>query len=81
MKDLDQVLAALDAGQPAALDRLFALIRIPSISTDPEWKADCRRAAEWLVDDLRSIGFNASVRDTSGHPVVVGHSGGPPEIV
>ncbi len=76
MNDLDQVLAALDAGQPAALDRLFALIRIPSISTDPEWKADCRRAAEWLVDDLRSIGFDASVRDTSGHPVVVGHHGG-----
>src|SRR5690606_37001449 len=39
--------------------------------------AECRRAAEWLVADLTSIGFEASVRDTAGHPMVVAHHDGP----
>ena len=67
------VLSTLDSGLPASLDRLFELIRIPSISTDPAYAGDCRRAAEWLVEDLTSIGFEASVRDTAGHPMVVAH--------
>jgi acetylornithine deacetylase/succinyl-diaminopimelate desuccinylase-like protein len=32
-----------------------------------------QRAADWLVEDLRSEGFEASARKTPGHPVVVGH--------
>jgi acetylornithine deacetylase/succinyl-diaminopimelate desuccinylase-like protein len=59
------------------LDRLFSLLRIRSISTDPEFAADCRKGAEWLVEDLRSIGFDASVRNTPGHPMVVAHHDGP----
>jgi acetylornithine deacetylase/succinyl-diaminopimelate desuccinylase-like protein len=72
--ELDAVLAQADAALPQALDRLFALIRIPSVSTDQAYAADCRRAAEWLAQDLANIGFDASVRDTTGHPMVVGHA-------
>lgn len=70
---LDLVLARIDADLPVAIDRLFGLLRIPSISTDPAFKADCDRAADWLVDDLRALGVNASKRPTPGHPMVVGH--------
>jgi acetylornithine deacetylase/succinyl-diaminopimelate desuccinylase-like protein len=70
------VLDHLDASLDASLERLFGLLAIPSISTDPAYAADVRRAAEWLVQDLRSIGFEASVRDTTGHPMVVGHHEG-----
>src|SRR5690606_34185259 len=35
------------------------------------------KAAEWLAADLKTIGFDASVRDTIGHPMVVGHHDGP----
>ena len=69
-------LAALDHvdGQlDASLERLFALLRIPSISTQPDHAPDCRQAAEWLCRDLRSLGFEASVRDTPGLPIVVAH--------
>ncbi len=71
------VLAALDADLDASLERLFGLLKIPSISTDPAYAKACREGAEWLVKDLESIGFSASVRETSGHPMVVGHHPGP----
>ena len=70
---LDAVLARADAHLQDSLDRLFELIRIESISTDPAYAAECRRAAEWLSGSLSAIGFDASVRDTEGHPMVVGH--------
>lgn len=69
------VLARIDADLEASLARLLDLLRIPSISTDPAFKADCARAADWLVQDLDSLGFAASSRPTSGHPMVVAHGG------
>jgi len=74
MSDLDAVLSHLDADQEAALGRLVTLLQIPSISTDPAYKDACRKAAEHMADDLRSLGFEASLRDTPGHPMVVGHN-------
>ncbi len=73
MADLDAVLAQIDANADAALQRLFELLRIRSISTDPAYAADCRACAEWHAADLASIGFEASARATPGHPVVVAH--------
>ena len=52
-----------DSPAPA---RLLELLRIPSISTDPAYKADCDTAADWLVADLASIGFAAETRPTPG---------------
>ena len=72
---IDAVLTRIDDEMPAALDRLMALLRIPSISTDPAYKPDCQSAADWLVADLQSIGINAEKRETPGHPMVVGHVG------
>jgi len=69
----DDILAHVDATIDERLQRLFQLIRIPSVSTDPTRAEDCRRAAEWLANDLRSIGADASPRVTKGHPMVVGH--------
>jgi acetylornithine deacetylase/succinyl-diaminopimelate desuccinylase-like protein len=72
---LDAVLARIDADLPQSLERLLDLLRIPSISTDPAFKSDCARAADWLVEDLKSLGFDASSRPTPGHPMVVAHGG------
>ncbi len=72
---LDAVLSRIDTDLPQALDRLLDLLRIPSISTDPAFKADCAKAADWLVNDLKSLGFEAVSRPTPGHPMVVAHGG------
>jgi len=74
---LPAVLAHLDQDREQALARLFELLRIESISTDPAFDADCRKAAEWLAADLGAIGFEARVADTAGHPMVVGKHPGP----
>lgn len=71
---LGEVLGALDAGLPAALDRLIDFVRIPSVSTDPAYAADVRRAAEWLRGELAALGFEAALRETAGHPVVLARS-------
>ena len=74
---LDPVLDHLDAGLDEAVERLVTLLRIPSISTDPAYRDDTRRAAQVLADDLAGMGFEAGVRDTTGHPMVVAHHPGP----
>src|ERR1700690_947917 len=76
MSTLDAVLARIDQDIDQSVERLFALLRIASVSTDPAYKELCRTAAEHVAADLRSIGFAADVRPTEGHPVVVGKSNG-----
>ncbi|KIC09997.1 hypothetical protein RA19_12570 [Leisingera sp. ANG-M1] len=72
---LNDVLDRIDAELDAATERLMELLRIQSISTDPAYKEDCDKAADWLVADLNAIGIKAEKRATPGHPMVVGHVG------
>ena len=70
---------------PRFLDELKALLRIPSISTLPENKDDCRKAAETLRDDLTRIGMeNARLIESEGHPLVYAdwlHATGKPTVL
>ncbi len=76
--------------QARFLEELKALLRIPSVSTDPEHRGDTRRAAETLVADLSRIGMeHARLRETStaereGHPLVLAdwlHAPGKPTVL
>ena len=71
---LSKVLSHIDAGLDASLERLFAFLRIQSISTDPAYAPHCRAAAGHVARDLAGIGFAADVRETAGHPVVLARS-------
>jgi len=68
---LPAVLAHVDAGLDASLDRLFTLLRIKSISADGAFAEECRGAARHLSEQLASLGFAAEVRPTAGLPAVV----------
>lgn len=71
--DVDAVLAALDQSVPQGLERLFQLLRIESVSTDPAFAHHCVTAANWCAGQLTEIGFSATVYPTTGHPMVVAH--------
>tara|TARA_B110000211_G_scaffold73472_1_gene85447 strand:- start:355 stop:1734 length:1380 start_codon:yes stop_codon:yes gene_type:complete len=73
---IQAVLDHIDNDLPNSLTRLLELLRIESISTDPAFKGQCSQAADWLVSDLESIGFQADKRKTPGHPMVVAHHKG-----
>ncbi|MEM7243681.1 MAG: M20/M25/M40 family metallo-hydrolase [Pseudomonadota bacterium] len=72
---LDAVLSHIDADLDNAVARLCDLLKIESISTDSAYNQACQDAADWLVDDLKSIGFDAEKRPTPGHPMVMAKSG------
>jgi len=70
---------------PRFLDELKALLRIPSVSTLPEHKGDCRKAAETLLAELKRIGMeHARLIETEGHPLVYAdwlHAAGKPTVL
>jgi len=72
MPDTNAALEAhLDATRAERLESYKAFLRIPSISALPEHAADCRRAAEWLVEALTAAGLeHVEAAETGGHPVV-----------
>ncbi|GBQ09040.1 M20/M25/M40 family metallo-hydrolase [Saccharibacter floricola] len=77
-KNMTSVLDHIDGRMEQAQEHLFELLRIPSISTQPQHAEDCRQAAQWLCDDLKSLNMRADIQEVSwakpGNPMVVGHS-------
>jgi acetylornithine deacetylase/succinyl-diaminopimelate desuccinylase-like protein len=57
---------------PEWLEELSELLRIESVSADPERADDVRRAAEWVRDFIREAGGEAELVETDTFPLVVG---------
>lgn len=68
---MENILNFVDKELSTSLDRLFDLLKIPSISADPAHQMDCRHAAEWLQNYLKEIGFTSAIHETGGHPIVL----------
>ncbi len=82
MPGVDAVLDWLNREEKQSIARLFDWLRIPSISTDPAYKPQTRKAAEWAAAHLRESGFAVELRDIgtpagSGHPIVWATCGDP----
>ncbi len=60
------------AVEQAWLDELSELLRIPSVSADPDCVDDVRRAGEWVAAFIRSAGGEAELVETPTFPLVVG---------
>jgi acetylornithine deacetylase/succinyl-diaminopimelate desuccinylase-like protein len=73
---LQSVLDRIDADFDNSLERLFTLLRIKSISADPAFAEDCKKAAHHLAKDVASLGFATEVRPTAGHPAVLAKANG-----
>jgi len=77
MASVEPVLRHLHENFDEAVQRYLDLLRVPSVSTDPAYAAETRRAGQMLTDELTVLVFEATLRDTTGHPIVVAHHPGP----
>ncbi|MEM8876171.1 MAG: dipeptidase [Planctomycetota bacterium] len=68
---LDDVLSTVAARHDASLSALKEWLAIPSVSAQPDHKADMMRAAQWLADQLKFAELETSIMPTPGHPIVV----------
>ncbi len=68
---VEAVLAQVDKDFDASLERLFAHLRVESISADPPSPPN---APPWLslLAEIRGARFDVNVKPTGGHPAVVG---------
>ncbi|MDQ0189705.1 dipeptidase [Alicyclobacillus cycloheptanicus] len=75
----------LEAHRAEHLEQLKALLRYPSISTDPAHRTDVLQCAEFLAAHLREIGLeHVELLPTGGHPVVYAdwlHAAGAPTVI
>ena len=68
---LKPVLEHIEHSIEGSIERLQTFLQIPSISTDPEYKSEVRRCAEYITNELSSIGLEATLHNTIGHPMVM----------
>src|SRR5512138_1170574 len=75
MSNLQRALEYAHQNQDKFLNDLIDVLKIPSLSTDAEYKHEVQRAAEWVANHLKGLGIeNVEVMPTpnGGHPVVYG---------
>src|ERR1700677_2699723 len=73
---MNAVLEYIEQNKSRFVEELCQYVRFPSVSAQPEHRADMAACGEWLVNHCRSIGLQAELRATAGHPIVVAHTGG-----
>jgi len=70
-RGVDAALSYLRDHADEHLKGLDEFLRLESISADLERKEDVRRTAQWVADELTSIGAeHAQLNETVGHPIV-----------
>ncbi|HEX8681141.1 MAG TPA: hypothetical protein VF707_02430, partial [Ardenticatenaceae bacterium] len=70
-KAIQQTVAYARDNHEAYLEGYKELLRIPSVSTDPAYKQEVQRAADWLVAEMERIGLKqCKAIPSAGHPVV-----------
>lgn len=76
--DSADVFSRVEKEQATYLEELREYLRIPSISTDPEYAGEVSRCCDFVVDRLRDAGVSARRLDTGGHPLIYGEWLGAP---
>ncbi|MDG3004571.1 dipeptidase [Paludisphaera mucosa] len=71
---LERIDAYLESHAKDFEEQLKTLIRIPSVSAQPDHDPDTRRAAEFIRDDLAAMGLDARIIPTKRHPIVYAES-------
>jgi acetylornithine deacetylase/succinyl-diaminopimelate desuccinylase-like protein len=61
----------LKQNEQRSIEQLCEYVRFPSVSAQPQHKADLHACAEWVVSQSRDIGLEARLCSTEGHPIVI----------
>lgn len=67
------ILTKIDANRNRYVEELLGFLRIPSVSTISRHASDVRRAADWVFNHLKRLGFQTRIFETQGHPIVYAH--------
>lgn len=68
---MEEVLKYIRDNRERHLAQMIECLKMESISADPSKEPEIRKCGEWLVELLKSIGFeNASLKETGGLPAV-----------
>jgi len=65
------VLGRIEREQAGYLEELKDFLRIPSISTDPEYRGEMLRGAQFVLEKMASAGLDARLIEIAGHPPLV----------
>ncbi|RIK79485.1 MAG: dipeptidase [Planctomycetota bacterium] len=71
---MQDVLNYIDGRRGEFQADLLALLRMASVSADPAFSPEVRRAAEWIRSHLADLGLAAELVETAGHPIVYAES-------
>lgn len=72
------VMDRIDREEPQYLEELKDYLRIPSISTDPKYRDDVLRCADFVLQKMRDAGLEARLIESDGYPLVYGEWLGAP---
>ena len=75
---MESLLPLVDERFDRFVKELEDLLRLPSISADPEKKPAMQDTVQWLADHLSAIGIpTVEIHQTDGHPLLFAHYPGP----
>jgi len=70
---MEKVIDYIEKNKNRFVEELIELLKIPSISNDPEKKQDMKTCSEWVENQMNNIGLeNVKIFQTDGHPIVYG---------
>ena len=61
----------IDRHMDEYMGELCDFLRIPGVSTYPDGRENMEKAAEWILEKLRTLGFEGGLRQTEGWPIVM----------
>ena len=61
----------IDSHMTGYIEELCDFLRIPGVSTYPDGRENIEKAACWILEKLRALGFEGELRETEGWPIVM----------
>lgn len=70
-KTYEALFQDIDGHMAGYVEELCDFLRIPGVSTCPDGRENMEKAADWILEKLRALGFSGGLRRTEGWPIVM----------